>query len=345
MSDRSVQQSDFLAAAGWQDADRAPLAGDASLRRFIRLTHPEMGSAMLMDAPPETGEDCRPFVAVNRWLEAQNLSAPQILHADLETGFVLLEDLGDGLFAHLMKSGDKNTEGELYEAAIHLLADLHETTPPETLTLEGAEDWPLRPYDDTALLKETDLLPDWFYTHRTGRSFHAGLKAEYDALWHAMFPAARPDRPVFVHRDYHAENLLWLPERRGHQKVGLIDHQDALAGHAAYDLISLIEDARRDVAPELADHLTQLYCAHRKANDAGFDEEAFRLAMAVLAAQRNSKIIGIFARLAMRDNKPKYLSLIPHVWAMVARDLTHPALADLKAFYDTHFPHDLRTPQ
>ena len=345
MTERSALQSQFLADAGWRDAHIQPLAGDASLRRFFRLTHPRWGSAMLMDAPPETGEDCRPFVAVNRWLEAQALSAPAILHDNLAQGFVLLEDLGDGLFAQLMAREGPQTERTLYEAAIHVLVELHDIDAPVSLALDCAEDWPLRPYNHDALLTETALLPDWFFARQTGTTFPADLKAEFDALWRTLTPHAMAARPVFVHRDYHAENLLWMPERTGVQKVGLIDHQDALAGHPAYDLISLIEDARRTVTPAMAAHLTTLYCNERRARDLQFDEEAFRLAMAVLAAQRNTKIIGIFARLAMRDSKPKYLALIPHVWSMLERDLSHPALADLKTFIDTHFPPDLRTPK
>jgi hypothetical protein len=324
---REARRAAFLEAAGWGGATARPLAGDASNRRYERLTAPNGSRAVLMDAPPERGEDVRPFCAITGRLRARGFSAPEILAEDAGAGFLLLEDLGDGVLARVCEARPE-LEAELYALAADLLAALHAEPPPET-----AEDDAPGPYDAGALLAEAMLLPDW-YLH--------GLRARTDALaqdfaglvTEAVAPVAAA-REALVLRDYHAENLLWLPEREGLRRLGLLDYQDALRGHPAYDLVSLTEDARRDTTAQLREAVTARYLAAR---GSGVDGEAFRTAAAILAAQRNLKIVGIFARLWLRDGKPGYLKLIPRVWGHLMRDLEHPALADLRGFVQAHVP-------
>ena len=349
--------TDFLARSGWGDAVVTPLPGDASTRRYARLA---MGTrkAMLMDqpqgaetptAPPGAsaderralgynavarlaGADCGRFAAAADWLRGHGLAAPEIIAAEHAQGFVILEDLGDALFADVLAGG--GDEKALYEAAVEVLAAIHAHDAPAALSA----DKPLFDYDGTALVAETDLLTEWFLPLALGRVASDAEVAEHRALWNAALAGIETSRKVFVHRDYHAQNLLWLPERAGVARVGLIDFQDAVAGSAAYDLISLTEDARRDVTPEIAEAATAHYLSVLRAQGTPVDEEAFRREMAVMAAQRNAKIVGIFARLYKRDGKPRYLAFLPRVWGYLERDLAHPALADLRAWYDRVIP-------
>ncbi len=312
----------FLARSGWSDATSAPLAGDASNRRYERLSHPRLGPAVLMDAPPEKGEDVRPFVSVTRHLREAGLSAPEVLAEDAAAGLLLLEDLGDDLYARVC-ARDPSLEPCLYAAAIDLLAGFHRHPPPAGLP----------PYDLAAYLAEAELITGWYLPAATGTGTPPDLAAEYRALITGLCAPLDPVRDVLVMRDYHAENLLWLPERTGIGRVGLLDYQDALAGHPAYDLVSLLEDARRDTSPALQEAMIARYLAAT-----GADPEAFRLAYATLGAQRNLKIIGIFTRLWKRDGKPAYLDHLPRLWTHLARDLAHPALAPLKRWVTANLP-------
>ena len=351
---------EFLARSGWGAASIAPLPGDASTRRYTRLSL-NGKTAMLMDQPQgaeapvapagadaETrralgynavarlaGADCARFAAASAWLRAHGLAAPDVYAADCARGFLILEDLGDALFAEVLADGGEPKE--LYEAAVKVLAKMHAADPPDRLSA----DKPLFDYDMVAQLAETDLLTEWFMPLALGRKATDEEVTEYRLLWRAALEGLA-GRRVFVHRDYHAENLLWLPERQGLAKVGLIDFQDAVAGSAAYDLTSLTEDARRDVSPALAEGATRQYLAAMTAQGTPLDEAGFRYEMAVMAAQRNTKIVGIFARLYSRDGKARYLAFLPRVWGYLERDLAHPALADLRAWYDRTIPKDKR---
>lgn len=352
---------DFLAHAGWGAAAVSPLPGDASTRRYARLA---MGgrNAMLMDqpqdaegasVPPGAGEetrralgynavarvagaDCARFVAAAHWLRGHGLAAPEIYAADHAQGFVILEDLGDDLFAQVLEDG--GDEKALYDHAVEVLAKIHANDAPASLSPEK----PLFDYDQLALMAETDLLTEWFMPLALGRKAADDEIAQHRALWRAALAGIAGSRRVFVHRDYHAQNLLWLPQRHTIARVGLIDFQDAVAGSQAYDLISLIEDARRDVSPQVAEAATVHYLAALKAQGTPVDEAGFRHEMAVMAAQRNAKIVGVFARLYKRDGKARYLAYLPRVWATLEHDLAHPALADLRAWYDRVIPKDKR---
>ncbi|MEM1346416.1 MAG: phosphotransferase [Pseudomonadota bacterium] len=306
----------FVHQAGYDPRALSPLAGDASNRRYLRL-----GGArplVVMDAPPERGEDVRPFLAITQALQARSLSAPAVVAADPEHGFILLEDLGDALYARVASERPAD-EQALYTAAVDLLAECL-AEPPASLA----------PYDGATLRREARLALDWYY----GEPPPPSLGAEFEALIDQALVPVATERSAFVLRDYHAENLLWLDGRTGHARVGLLDYQDALAGHPAYDLISLIEDARRGTSPELRAAMLARFLERRP----DLDPPAFRAACAALGAQRNLKIIGIFARLARRDAKPRYLGLIPRVWDHLSRDLAHPDLAPLQRLVVKHLP-------
>ena len=269
-------------------------------------------------------------------MRARGLTAPEIYAADIPNGFLLIEDLGDDLYADVLNAG--GDEPALYAAAVEALVRLHREAAPAELPGGVA----LHAYDETALIAETDLLTEWFLPLALGRPATPEEVASHRALWREALHRIETPRPVFVHRDYHAQNLLWLPDRSGPARAGLIDFQDAVAGSPAYDLVSLLEDARRDVPPALARAMTAHYLDRAHAAGLPVDEARFRAEAAFYAAQRNAKIVGIFARLAKRDGKPRYLSLLPRVWTHLENDLSHPALANLKAWYDRVLPRDKR---
>ncbi|PJI42536.1 MAG: aminoglycoside phosphotransferase [Ferrovibrio sp.] len=327
MSDRASLSRDFLQRAGWGDAARSKLAGDASFRKYERLNR-NGEPAVLMDAPPPQ-EDVRPFMRIARHLESLSYSAPRILAEDAERGFLLLEDLGDDLFARLLKQGGE--ERGLYEATIDFLLDLHRHPAPADLA----------PYDETRLIDEAELFTGWYLPALTGHETPDNIRQAFRFLFGILAPEvgmdAVPDKRVLVLRDFHAENLIWLPQRKGPARLGLLDFQDAVAGHPAYDLVSLLEDARRDVDPDLAEAMLQRYIA-----GSGVDDTAFRRAYAILGAQRNIRIIGIFTRLWKRDGKPQYQAFMPRMWGLLERDLAHPALADLRSWLDAMVPQERR---
>ncbi len=325
---RTAEIRAFLTRCGWEHARSDHLAGDASARQYLRLAK-QSETAILMDADPASGERVDRFIAVGEWLLSQGHSAPRILASDPERGFVLLEDLGDDLFARLLKSG--GDERMLYEATIDFLLDLHRHPAPADLA----------PYDEHRLIDEAELFIDWYLPALTGRDTSANLRQAFRFLWGILAPEvgmdSAPERRVLVLRDFHAENLIWLPNRSGPARLGLLDFQDAVAGHPAYDLVSLLEDARRDVDPDFAEAMLQRYITGSGAGDADF-----RRMYAILGAQRNIRILGIFTRLWKRDGKPHYQAFMPRMWGLVERDLAHPALTDLRGWFDAMVPHELR---
>lgn len=312
MSDRAIRLDQFLARSGWSDAGRALVAGDASNRRYDRLTRANGETAILMDAPPHKGEDVRPFVAIADFLHGQELSAPQIYHQNAEEGFLIIEDLGDDLFADLMA---KNAEAQLplYRASIDVLVQLH-TAPLPSLPLCDA-DW---------LIEMTGLFFDWYVPEgfdHLGRAF--------ENVFRPLAERVSQSEQVVILRDYHAQNLLWLPNRTGAARVGILDFQDALLGHPAYDLVSIMQDARRDVDPMIEAAMIDHYlaCTDRPRTE-------YLNAYATLGLQRNLRILGIFARLCLRDGKAHYVDMIPRVWGYVMRNLEHPDLHEVKDLLD-----------
>lgn len=328
MSDRGVSRDQVIAAflrtAGWGEAQRHKLPGDASFRRYERLTLAGR-RAMLMDAPPPR-EDVRPFLRVARHLTGLGFSAPRIYEADEQAGLLILEDLGDDTYTRLLARGAD--ERQLYELAIDVLIALHRL--PEAQAIPAG----LPPYDDARLLDEAQLLVDWFMPAMAGVPMPRDLIEDYLALWRAVLPVARRVPTTLVLRDYHVDNLMGLSGRSGIAACGLLDFQDAVAGPTAYDVVSLLEDARRDLAPGLPEAMMERYLAAFPK----LDRPAFLAAAAVLSAQRNAKIIGVFTRLSRRDGKHHYLAHLPRVWRLLEQDLSHPALRDLRAWFDRTLP-------
>jgi hypothetical protein len=326
VSDRDRLRADFVRRAGWGDAGERLLAGDASFRKYFRLSRPR-GSAVVMDAPPPQ-EDVRPFVRIGRHLIGLGLSAPAIHAEDEANGFLLLEDLGDDTFARVLDAG--GDEGELYGHATDVLVVLHHAGTRALLPGLGA-------YAGEALIDAAMLLPDWYLPAASGRPTPDEETLAYRAAWRACLanlPAA-PD--TLLLRDYHKDNLMWLPGRSGVMACGLLDFQDAQQGHPSYDLVSLIEDARRDVSPAV-----HAACLTHYVDETGLDKKDFDTGFALMAAQRHARIIGLFVRLLKRDGKPDYLPHLPRVWRMFERSLQHEALVPLRTWVDRLLPPDQR---
>ncbi|MEN5363520.1 N-acetylmuramate/N-acetylglucosamine kinase AmgK [Brevundimonas intermedia] len=362
MSDRETLRLDFLKAAGLADAVRAPLPGDASTRRYERLTPASGPTLMLMDqAPAAESQPCDPawtpqqrhaagwnavarlsagrieaFAAVAAHLKSLGLSAPGIPALDADNGLAVLEDFGDDLFARVIADGADETP--LYLAAIEALAVLHEAgTPPHTLHGPGG-DWPLLTYDETALQGGADLFVDWLPRLDDRVAFDAAAIADWRAAWAPIVASGAGGASVMAHRDYHAENLIWLPQRDGAARVGMIDFQDAVRAHPSWDLHSLLQDARRDVSPALEAQALDRYFALRP----GVDRAAFMADYAGLAALNEARIIGIFARLIARDGKPRYARFLPRMWRHLNANLEQPALAPVARWFDRYVPAEVR---
>jgi aminoglycoside/choline kinase family phosphotransferase len=311
----------FLARHGWAGARVEPLAGDASFRRYFRV-HDGDRTAVLMDAPP-ADEDSRPFLSVGAMLDGLGFSVPRPLGIDLDAGLILLDDFGDARATPVL-AAEPSRERATYEAAIDLLADLHRHPAPA-----------LRPYDEGELLREVRLLPEW-YLPAVGLTEASGYNTAWRATWGAVVTETAA-APVLTLRDYHADNLMLL-DRPGVRGLGLLDFQDALAGHPAYDLVSLLQDARRDVAPDLEADMIARYLAARGVSDG----DRFRAAYEVLGAQRNTKIIGIFTRLRDRDGRTGYVERLPRMWRLLEGNLRHTALAPVAAWFNANVPADAR---
>jgi len=314
----------FLAAHGWAGAEIVPLAGDASFRRYFRVVDGAR-TAVLMDAPPDK-EDSQPFLSIAAHLAAHGFAAPRALGVDLAQGLILLEDFGDARVTRVL-ADQPSRAPEIYGKAIEVLAALHRHQPPAHVAA----------YDLAVLERELLLFVEWYMPA-------LGLGADgtsFMAAWHDVLAPVLEEtaaNPILVLRDFHADNLMLLEGGTGLQSLGLLDFQDALAGHPAYDLVSLLQDARRDVSMGLERQMLDAYWQAMGIENG----TAFRRAYDVLGAQRNIKILGIFTRLWKRDHKPHYLAFQPRVWGLLMRNFTHPALAPVRQWFDTHVPHDKR---
>jgi len=352
MTDREAIKRRFLIHAGLADVVRQPLPGDASTRRYERLVRPNGQTLMLMDqAPALESQPCRQdetvserlasgynamarlaagrieaFVAAANYLREQGLSAPEIIEVDAASGLLISEDLGDDLFASLIERGQDETP--LYLSAIEALAKLHELAPPDVL--EGG--WPLLSYDNLALKTGADLFIDWYPKFDTGAAVRNKAATEWEALWLPLRQRAEAGATVFIHRDYHAENLMWLPDRTGVARVGMIDFQDALRAHPSWDLLSLLQDARRDVSPELEAKCLAHYFSLRP----DLDRELFMRDYTALATLNEARILGIFARLIIRDHKPRYEAFMPRMWRHLSRNLRAEGMEGLRDWFFTY---------
>lgn len=356
MSERLAWLEEFVAHAGWGEAAREPIQGDASTRSYARLSM-QGRKAVLMNAPkgdeapgePDgasvelrralgynamarlAGPNLEAFLTVAQQLSMRGLSAPHIIAADVDLGFALLEDFGDTDYWRVIHN-DPAMERPLYEAAVDVLAVIYRSSFASRANYNG-HGWLIRDYDDTAMLAETDLFLD-FYAPDVGRPIGDAARAEFYDLWRAAFQRLKTHAPGLCLRDFHAQNLFWLPGREGQARVGLIDFQDALWAHPAYDLASFLEDARRDVDPALFEPLKARFC---EKSGLRYDED-FKAAYAVMAAQRNTKVIGFPVRADVQHKKSQYRGLIPRIQAHLKQDLSHPALADLQAWFAANVP-------
>src|SRR5436853_1162401 len=340
----------FLLAEGVADAPRTHVQGDASTRAYERLTHKGrklilMNAPRRPDGPPVRGglpysaiahlaEDVKPFVAMARALRERGLSAPQVYAADLTEGLVLLEDLG---IECVIEGEPPAPVEERYAAAVDVLVELHRQPVLGVLPVAPGLDHRLPPYDIDAFLIEAELLLDWYVPHRGG-TVSAAARSEFTARWREALSHAYDTPPTWVLRDYHSPNLLWLSEREGLARVGLLDFQDALMGPAPYDLVSLLQDARVDVPDAMEIALLGRYAKARLGANKEFPTSTFVELYVALGAQRATKILGIFARLDRRDGKPQYLRHIPRIWRYLRRALIYPAMEDLKAWHNAHVP-------
>jgi tRNA threonylcarbamoyl adenosine modification protein YjeE len=348
--DRIAAVRHFLDTCGFAEAERRHMQGDASTRCYERLvlaghSYILMNAPRRPDGPPvrdgkpysaiaHLAEDVVPFVAMATGLRARGLSAPDIFQADTARGLVLIEDLGDDRVV----AGDPAAPiEERYAAAIELLAGLHSEELPQTVLAPPHATYRIPHYDLGAFLIEAELLLDW-YLPRMQRTMSVSTREAFTALWRDALQPAIDGPTTWVLRDFHSPNLLWLPERDGVAQVGLLDFQDALIGPAAYDVASLLQDARVDVPEAMEIALIGRYVRTRRAADRDFDVAGFAQLYATMAAQRATKILGIFARLDQRDGKPQYLRHMPRIWAYLRRALAHPALAPLEAWYTAHVP-------
>jgi N-acetylmuramate 1-kinase len=311
----------FVADAGWAGAEIVPLAGDASFRRYFRVVK-DGKTAVLMDAPPPH-EDPRPFVAMAEYLIGIELSAPRILHRDLEQGLLLIEDFGGNRMREAVDA-DPTRETEIYSGVVDVLVELHRHTPPAGLKVHGLDQW----------LDEVGLFTEWYCPTVGIEGDGEGFRNAWNEV---LQPIDQQRQHVTELRDYHAENIMLLADKTGISSFGLLDFQDALIGHPAYDLVSMLEDARRDVTPAVE---TAMLVRYMHKTERGAD---FELAYWALGAQRNTRILGVFSRLAKRDNKPHYLDYQPRMWGLLERNLGHPGLAPVKRWFDANVPSPQRS--
>lgn len=341
---------DLLVAGGWGESIRQHMIGDASTRAYERLVRPSGETAILMISPPHTdtvpirlgktystiarrAENINAFLCMSEALRAQGLSAPRTIAADTATGLAILEDFG--------LEGVVDAQGpmpERYAEALGVLAQLHGRELPKTVNFgEISHDIPA--YDVDALAIEVELLTDWYVPHVARKSLSSAAKAQFVNVWRRAFHEMIHARQSWVLRDFHSPNLMWLPQRSGLQRIGLLDFQDCLLGNPAYDVASLLQDARVTVPDSMEIKLLGHYLALRRAQDVNFDVADFAKAYALMGAQRSTKILGIFARLDKRDAKPQYLKHLPRIEHYLAKDLAHPALRDLRTWFADYLPH------
>ena len=341
----------FLAGAGWKDARCTAVRGDASARLFSRLVR-GAETAMLMDWPLQTdgppirngrpycaiahlARDGNSFIAISEWLRGEaGISAPAVLAADLRLGLYLVEDLGDAVFGKLIAEGA--ALGPLYTLAVDGLLSLHASRPPQILPASSGSHYRVPDYDREALEAELDLLLQWYFRLLTGSAAAPELAASFFRAWSPFLDWLDGQPKGLVLRDYHSPNLLFCEGRGGLRQLGAVDFQDAVWGHPAYDLVSLLQDARLEVPEDSERSLFARYCAKAEGGGASFDRAAFAKAYAILGAQRNTKIVGIFARLSLRDGKHTYLAHLPRIARYLFRNLNHPGLKPLKAWYEAN---------
>jgi aminoglycoside/choline kinase family phosphotransferase len=320
---RRQLREDFIKKLGWKDVTLQALPADASFRRYYRLEGAPRPMLLMQDPPDRPLVPpyvmVEPFVRITEHLRALGLHSPEIYAKDIPNGLLVLEDFGDDTYTRLL---NRNVEAKpLYEMAVDVLSHLHRHARRTDISMPH--------YDDKLLIEEAMLLPDWYYPALTGKTATEGMRDGYRAVWRELFARFPKNQETLVLRDYHVDNLM-LTRGEGITRCGLLDFQDAVIGQFSYDLMSLLEDARRDVPQDLQKHLYDRYMA----SVPGIDKAGFDYAYRVLAAQRHAKVLGIFVRLFVRDKKDRYLQFIPHVHKLFMKALNDPALKPLKAWFD-----------
>ncbi len=340
----------FLADTGFIDAKRRRMAGDASIRSYARLMRDDrvfilMNSPRRPDGPAtydgksysaavHLAEDVKPFVAIDNGLRERGFSAPAIHHGDLDAGFLITEDFGN---EGLVEGDPARPMAERYEAAVDLLAALHRKSLPDVLPLTPQLSYSIPTFDLEAMLIEIGLMLEWYLPDQ-GVELRDAARVEFTLLWRDLLGKAATAPKTWVMRDFHSPNLIWLAERSGISRVGIIDFQDAVLGPAAYDLVSLLQDARVDIPEQLELALLTRYIKARHAADETFDPAGFAELYAIMSAQRNTRILGTFARLNRRDGKPQYLRHQPRIWTYLVRSLAHPVLSQIRQWYSANVP-------
>ena len=347
---RLGQLRQFLNKAGYRDAERRYMPGDASTRSYARLMKNGV-STILMNFPPRLdqaliyggrsylaavhlAEELKPFVAIGQGLQQRGFSTPLMHQIDLEAGFLISEDLGvEGIV-----TGEPAAPiVPRYEVAVDALAKLHGLDLPASLPVPGSSDYAIPAFDVEAMLIEVSLLLDWYLPDR-GVAVTDRMRDEFFALWQRLLTRILQEPPTWVIRDYHSPNLIWMEQRDGIAKVGILDFQDAVLGPAAYDVVSLAQDARLDIPEEIEIGLLSRYVRTRRADGSDFEPAVFAATYAVMSAQRNTRLLGVFSRLNRRDHKPHYLRHQPRIWGYLSRSLAHPALAPIRGWYAEHLP-------
>lgn len=361
MDEREGLRAEFLNRCGLSDARREGLAGDASTRRYERLWLADGSTRIFMDQPPVESEPCAPdadpqarrqagynavarlaagrieaFICAGAWLRSLGLSTPEVMAQDTACGFAVLEDLGDDLYATLISAGQDETP--LYDAAIDALARIHETAPPAVLQGPGGLRWPLLDYDELALGIGGEMFLEWWPRYSGGAALSTDAAAEWEALIAPVLQRGAQGASVFCHRDYHAENLLWLPGREGLARVGMLDFQDAVRAHPAWDLSMLLHDGRRDVSTAREAACLDRYFQARPQ----VDRDSFMADYHALGALNCARILFIFARQVAGYGKPKYKAFIPRMWGYLERCLSHPGLTGLESWFARNVPADAR---
>ena len=345
---RALRQ--FLDGAGYADARRRRMPGDASTRSYARLVRDD-GVVILMNSPlrPDgpavydgksysaavhLAEDVKPFVAIDNGLRERGFSAPSIHHADLDAGFLITEDFGSAGF---IEGDPPRPIAERYEAATDMLAALHREALPEILPVAPQITYAIPTFDTDALLVEVGLMLEWYMPDR-GAELTDNMRAEFVMMWRDLLSKPASAARTWALRDFHSPNLIWLDERSDTARVGIIDFQDAVLGPAAYDLVSLLQDARVDVPEQLELALLTRYIKARRASDDSFDPAGFAELYAIMSTQRNTRLLGTFARLNRRDGKPQYLRHQPRIWTYLNRSLAHPMLSRAREWYSANVP-------
>lgn len=334
VSQRITKKNSFVKNSGLKITRSDPLKSDASFRTYERL-YGESKTFILMDAPPQTGENCKSFLAISNYLIDLGFSAPNIYKHDLENGFLILEDFGDRLFSLILK--DNSNEKNLYINAIDCLLALQDKTVLEYIKIFDNEKYKIPLYDELTLLKEVNLLIEWFYPTIFGEQINEKLRAEYVSIWKDLISRVDQTDKVLVLRDYHADNLIYLKDKNGINKVGLLDFQDAVIGSPLYDLVSLLEDSRILVKKNIIDEMIKRFL-----NNTNIVKSNFIRDYSIFAAQRHSKVIGIFTRLYKRDKKSNYLKFIPYTWDLLEKSLANLPSSDLSFWLNKNIPPEFR---